>query len=147
MKGTGSRVDSVITLGRRLGELVAEENALLKARRPSALAALGAEKQRLTEAYEVEVSALKHDKDTLAALAPEVLAQLRATTGYFQDQLEEHRRLVQAARSITEKMLNQLAEHAGRRHKPVMNYGPNAVMAPAFQAATTAAPLTLDRVV
>ena len=72
---------------------------------------------------------------------------LRAATGYFQDQLEEHRRLVQAARVITEKMLNRVAEQAGRRDRPVMNYGRDAVMAPAFKTAAPAVPLALNQVI
>ena len=147
MTDTRASALAAASLGRRLGELVAEENGLLKSRRPAALGALDEEKRRLTDAYEIEVQALKGDPGALAALAPEVLAGLRAATGYFQDQLEEHRRLVQAARAITEKILNRVAEHAGRRDKPVMNYGRDAVMAPAFKSAVMAMPLTLDQVI
>ncbi len=142
-----TRALAATTLGRRLGDLVAEENALLRSRRPAALASSADEKQRLTEAYEIEVQALKAEPAALSALGKEPLARLRDATGYFQDQLEEHRRLVQAAKALTEKMLNQVAERAGRRDKPVMNYGRDAVMAPAFKAAATAVPLTLDQVI
>lgn len=147
MTDTRDRALAAASLGRRLGELVAEENELLKLRRPSELVASDEEKQRLTNAYEIEVQALKGDPTGLAALAPEILAGLRAATGYFQDQLEEHRRLVQAARVITEKLLNRVSEQAGRRDKPVMNYGRDAVMAPAFKSAMVAVPLALNRVV
>ena len=147
MTDTRDRALAAASLSRRLGELVAKENTLLKSRRPSALAALGDEKRRLTDAYETEIQALKSDPTGLAALGPEHLARLRAATGYFQDQLEEHRRLVQAARVITEKMLNRVAEQAGRRDRPVMNYGRDAVMAPAFKTAAPAVPLALNQVI
>ena len=141
------KIASMIEVARRLGDLVAEENAILKSRRPRELANHQDEKNRLTGAYERQLSDLKRDPELLRGMAPDVVSRLKAATRHFQVQLEEHRRIVQAAKSVTERMLNAITRHAGKGHKTVEAYDRGAVMRPVFAELRKATPLALDTVV
>ncbi len=134
-------------VAQRLGDLVAEENTILQERRPRDLAGQQDEKERLTNTYEGHVAALKSNPKLLEATAPEALSRLKEATRYFQGQLEEHRRIVQAAKSVTERMLNAITRNANQRHKTVEAYDRGAVMRPVFAAARQTTPLALNTVV
>jgi hypothetical protein len=142
-----TKIASMTEVTRRLGDLVAEENEILKSRRPRELANHQDEKNRLTSTYEQQLTDLKRDPGLLRGMAPDVLSSLKAATRHFQVQLEEHRRMVQAAKSVTERMLNAIVRNAGEGHKTVEAYDRGAVMRPAFAEPRRAMPLALDTVV
>ena len=75
------------------------------------------------------------------------LDRLKDATSYFQVQLEEHRRVVQAAKSVTERMLNAISESVNRGRRTVQAYDRAAVMRPVFSNAGPFAPLALNTVV
>ena len=144
---TPTPVSKLTDLARRLGDLVAKENDLLRQRRPGELGAFSDEKDRLTEAYERQVLNLKQNPKLLQANDAATLDRLKDATSYFQVQLEEHRRVVQAAKSVTERMLNAISESVNRGRRTVQAYDRAAVMGPVFGNARTFAPLALNTVV
>ncbi len=142
-----AKIAAMTEVARRLGDLVAEENEILKSRRPRELANHQEEKSRLTGAFELQLADLKRDPELLRGVAPEILSRLKAATRHFQAQLEEHRRIVQAAKSVTERMLQAITRNAGEGHKTVEAYDRGAIMRPVFAEPRRAMPLALDTVI
>lgn len=136
---------SLIALTRRLIEVITEENTLIKARRPLETTALVAEKGRLAAAYAEEMQAIRKRGGAGAIASAEDLRQLKADTGQFHALLEEHRRLIERARAITEGILKAVGEDIARQNRPAQGYGKNAVPVTARQALP--ATLTLNEVI
>lgn len=141
---TPTDIGSLIDTAHRLSDLVAEENAILKARRPRELAAHQEEKGRLTGTYERQLAALKSNPKLLQEAGPAALSRLKAAMRRFQMQLEEHRRIVQAAKSVTERMLKAISNSAVERRGAVRGYDEGAVIRPVVGAQRNSVPLTLD---
>ncbi len=140
-------VSSLTFLANKLGNLVAKENGILKARRAGEIAALRDEKERLTSAYENQFAELKRQPGALSEIAPDAIARLRAATSQFQVHLDEHRHLIQAAKSVTERMLETIARDAiGPSESPPI-YDRAAATRSVFGASTRALPLALNQVV
>jgi len=141
------RIDALIAVTERLGEVVSQENELLKARRPHELARWHAEKERLASAYERQMMSVHRDPAALKAAAAGRLDALRGATRRFQDALEEHRRLVQASKAVTERMLKSIAREVGQKRQPVENYNRAGVLRPAFDAKPQPLSLALNQVI
>lgn len=141
------QVDQLIAVTERLGEVVDEENNVLRERRPVDLARWRAEKERLTGAYERQMLAVRREPAALKAAPTERLDALRAVTKRFQDVLEEHRRLVQATKTVTERMLKAIARECGQQRPPVENYNRAGMLRPAFGAKPQPLSLALNQVV
>ena len=118
----GERIEQLLTLAGELTRLVQRENRHLTARRPAALALEREAKEHLTAAFERGMSGLKAEKQAMAAAAPGHLARLRQATAGLQEALVEHRRLVQAAKTVGERMLRAIAQELDLRQRPATIY-------------------------
>ncbi len=126
------KISAIIAMTDRLGEIVTEENRLLAARRSSEIGAHREEKARLSEAYEREMADLKANQSWLAASTAEDIARLKASNRSFHAILAKHRRVVLAAKTVTERMLRTIGEEIAKRQRPLKSYSQNATMTPAF---------------
>lgn len=141
-------IDGLTATTRRLGELVEQENALLKARKAHELARFQAEKERLAGTYERQMKVLGQNRGLLQQAPPGRVDALRQATKAFQTALAEHRRLVQATKAVTERMLKAIAREADARRRPVEGYTRAGTMRKAFPGSRAAvAPLALNQVI
>jgi len=122
------RIAEVIGVTEQLSRMVAEESELLRARRTQEIGARHQEKARLAELYRVELEALRAEPSWLEAAAPGEVDRLKAATRRFHDVLERNRRLVIAAKTVTERMFKTIGEEVAKRQRPVNGYDHGAVL-------------------
>lgn len=135
------RARQMLALTERLAELIETENAMMRARQPLPAGADADEKQRLVNAYRLEMARIKEDR-ALIAEAPEALrAALRAATARMQAALAEHELALGALKAVTEGLVQAMAEETARLRTGGGFYGANG--APAGQTGPT--PVTLNQ--
>ena len=140
-------LERLIDVTTRLGDVVEAENAALKSRKPGELARRQEEKEKLTGSYERCMVQLKRDRDALKGAEPEKLERLRGATRRFQELLEEHRRVVQSAKAVSERMLRAIVAEASQRRNPFEGYDAGATVRPAFAAGRPTVSLAINQVI
>ena len=140
-------LERLIDVTTRLGDVVEAENAALKSRKPGELARRQEEKEKLTGSYERCMVQLKRDRDALKGAEPEKLERLRGATRRFQELLEEHRRVVQSAQAVSERMLRAIVAEASQRRNPFEGYDAGATIRPAFAAGRPTVSLAVNQVI
>lgn len=143
----GEMLERLIDVTTRLGDLVEAENAALKARRTAELARRAEEKEKLTGAYERCMAQLKRSREGLKDAEPAALERLRGATRRFQELLEEHRRMVQSAKAVSERMLRAIVQEASQRRNPFEGYDAGATVRPAFAGARPTVSLAVNQVI
>ncbi len=127
-----STVTSITEITDRLANLLASENEILTERKPRELAVTLPEKELLTADYELKMIEIKKDPEFLERLAQEDMQRLRTATNRFQDALEDHRRLVQATKSVTERMIKSITDEVASQNQPNKGYNQEAIVDAAF---------------
>lgn len=79
------QVTVLMTLMRRLGQVMEHERAILHSLRVDVLPDIQEEKAALAEAYEIELSRLRCSPDVLASLDARVRSQLHEAMRAFQE--------------------------------------------------------------
>lgn len=128
------RVSSLVEITKRLGQVIQEETTLLKQRRPADLVALQAEKTQLGAAYEEELTIVGKNSDFLAKEAPNEMRELRGVVSHFRKTLDEHGRVLAAAKVVTERMVRNISEEVARKDRPEEGYSRYARRAPLSRA-------------
>lgn len=131
----------------RLGELLSRENKVLHQHKTFALTDSQSEKDQLTSAYEKELSHLRRDPSLLKRSDPELVDRLKSATHRFQEVLEEHRRLVQTAKSVTDRMVRTITEEVSKRDRPVDAYDASATVRPHVGKQAKPVSLALNQIV
>lgn len=121
-------VITLTLLTRRLTDVINQENALIKNRRPAEAKALIEEKSRLAAAYAREMDMVRRNGGVRAFATAEQLQELRSETAQFQKILDDHRRILERARALTEGMLKAVGDEVARRQQPAQGYGKNAAL-------------------
>jgi hypothetical protein len=140
-------LERLIDVTTRLGDVVEAENAALRGRKAGELARRQEEKEKLTGAYERCMAQVKRDREALKGAAPEKLEQLRGVSRRFQELLEEHRRTVQSAKAVSERMLRAIVAEASQRRNPFEGYDAGAAVRPAFAAGRPTVSLAVNQVI
>lgn len=140
-------LDRLVDVTTRLGDVVEAENAALKARKTAELARHHEEKEALTGSYERCMIQLKRNRDALKGAEPAKLERLRGATKRFQELLEEHRRVVQSAKAVSERMLRAVVAEASQRRNPFEGYDAGAAIRPAFAAGRPTVSLAVNQVI
>lgn len=121
-------VEKLVGITTRLGELIGHENGILVHRRPHELVTSQQEKERLVVDYEREMKELSLNPQTIGSTSAETLGRLKDATRRFQEVMEEHRRLVQSAKSVSDRMIKTITEEVSNRQSPVTGYTAKAEM-------------------
>jgi len=140
-------IDTLTDITTRLDDVMAKENQILINRRPHELAGYAAEKEALAMAYEHEMAELQANPHLLSRAEPDEIGRLRAATKRFQQVLEEHRRLVQTTKSVTDRMLKAITEEVSAKQRPVEGYDRTASMRTPFNRNQKPVSLALNQVV
>ncbi|HRP10624.1 MAG TPA: flagellar basal body protein [Terricaulis sp.] len=135
------RAEQLLLVTERLTELVIEETRRIDAREPPLDGALGDEKQRLANAYRLELARIKDDKSLIEGAPEPLLAKLRERTSHLQEMLATHEIALSAVKLITDGMVHALAEEVARQQGGEAQYGAQGALA----APSGPRPAVLDR--
>jgi hypothetical protein len=108
------QVTVLMTLMKRLGQVMDHERAVLRSMRLEALPEIQDEKEALAEAYEIELARLRCSPEILAALEPGVRSQLHEAMCAFQESVTANLNALLAAQSVVEKVLRSIADSLAR---------------------------------
>lgn len=132
----------LVTLMKRLGQIMDHERALLSSMRLDDLRELQEEKSALTDAYEIELQRLRKTPETFAALDGDVRRQIEDGMRRFQEAAQSNMLAISAAKTVVDKIVRNIAD-ALARHQKGPNYGPAG--AAAQQASGQVISIAFDR--
>jgi ABC-type antimicrobial peptide transport system ATPase subunit len=115
------QVTVLMTLMRRLVQVMDHERAILSSMRLDALPDLQDEKVALAEAYEIEVARLRCRPETLGGLDTHVRAQLHDAMCGFQESVAINLHALTAARDSVDRVLCNITESLARGAKTLTN--------------------------
>ena len=124
------QVTILMTLMKRLAQIMDHERALLRGMRLEALPELQDEKEALAEAYEIELSRLRCSPEVLASLEPGVRRQLHDSMRAFQETVTANLTALLAAQAAVEKVLRNIGDSLARSAAGI-TYGARGQGAPA----------------
>jgi hypothetical protein len=104
------QVTILMTLMKRLGQVMEHERAILRSLRVDVLPDIQEEKVALAEAYEIELSRLRCSPEVLAGLDPRVRSQLHEAMRAFQECAALNLNALRGAKASIEKILQSIAE-------------------------------------
>ncbi len=146
----GARLSRLTELVESLGEIVTRETELLATRHPRSLADTQSEKELLAAAYEYELRHLKADPGWVDGADPAAVGRLKQAVECFDAIMGQHARRLVTVKSISEGMIQAIAEEVQRKRQPVTGYDRNAMLGPVgnggYGIARTA-PLTLNQTI
>jgi hypothetical protein len=117
------RVEQLIALTERLTERIAAELAAFEARRPQDAAAGQDETHKLANLYRHESMRVKADPSLLAGAPAELRRRLVRATETFDSVLARHSRALEAAKTITEGLVQTIAREVAAARAPAAGYG------------------------
>lgn len=135
------RAEQLLLATERLTALVSEETRRIDAREPGLDGAEAEEKNRLANAYRLELARIKQDRSLIEGAAPETLSKLRLSTLQLQAALDAHDLALSAVKAVTEGLVQAIAEEVVRQRGGAAAYG--AAGAPVQPAGPN--PAILDR--
>jgi len=104
------QVTVLVTLMRRLGQVMDHERAILGTMRLDALPEIQEEKAALAEAYEIELGRLRRTPDVIAALDGGVRERLHEAMREFQDTVTANLNALVAAQSVIDRILRHIGD-------------------------------------
>ena len=104
----------LMTLMKRLGQIMDHERALLTSLRLEDLKELQEEKAALAEAYELELQRLRTTPETFAALDDGVREQIESAMRRFQDASQANLQALAAAQTVVDKVVRNSADGLAR---------------------------------
>ena len=116
------QVTVLMTLMRRLAQVMDHERAILRSMRLDALREIQEEKAALAEAYEIELGRLRRSPETLAVLEPLVRGRLEEAMRGFQETLSNNLNALLAAQSVVDKVLHNIGDSLAQSTQS-LNYG------------------------
>ncbi len=119
----------LLTLMKRLGQVMDHERALLRSMRLDDLNDIQEEKTVLVEAYEIEVARLRSAPETFAALDPSVRQQIEGAMRRFQEAATANKHALAAAHTVVERVIRNIADTLAHSQKS-QGYGPAIVKGP-----------------
>lgn len=135
------RAQQMLSLTERLTHVIESETQRIEARQSLPDGEAADEKSRLVNAYRLEMARIKDDR-TLIADAPDALrTQLRAATQQMQAALQDHERALEAVKTLTEGLVQAMAEEIVRIKTNAGAYGADG----SLTGASGPAPVALNR--
>ncbi len=125
-RDASDHVDQLVALTEQLSGLLAEQTRLFEARRPQDAAILTARSSELATLYRRESARLKADPRAIAGAPSAKRQRLVEATRAFDKVLARHGRSVHAAKTVTEGLIQAVAQEVARRRAPAAGYGPRA---------------------
>jgi hypothetical protein len=130
------RVEQLIAVTERLTALIAGETALIQRRAPLNDVE-GAEKQRLANAYRLELARIKQDPELIRDAPAALLERLKDETDRLHRALERHEIELGAVKLVAEGLVQAMAEDVARQRQGPQTYGSRGGLAPSAAPAST----------
>ncbi|MEZ5970181.1 MAG: hypothetical protein R3C31_00045 [Hyphomonadaceae bacterium] len=134
------RVEQLLLMTERLAALAAEDTRRIQAREPLVEAATD-EKNRLANAYRLELARIKQDSALIQAAPAALLDRLRLSTIALHKTLDAHELALNAVKVISEGLVHAMAEEVVRQRGSGANYSPSG----ALDTRVAPSPTVLDR--
>ena len=129
MSPTDANFTRVLAVTNELAALIEAENTLLIERRARELAGTEHQKAELSRTYQEELIALRRIPGAAQSASPEMRQELRKAGTRLNRALDEQRRRVLAARTVSERVLRAIMDEVAKVRSPVQAY--NRTAAPA----------------
>ena len=126
MNNSNVYVGQLVELIDHLGQAVNRETNLLTEKRPRDLEQFAEERERLTSAYQEEVMSIKSNPTLLQGASEDARIKLKLAMKEFHDLLNEHRRAVFAAKTVTQRLISSISREVSKRDRPVAGYNQHA---------------------
>ncbi len=120
------RVTQLADLTERLTDLIALEAQAFEQRRPQAAAAQIAETSRLANIYRHETARIRGNPGLLSASRVEDRLRLIRATEAFDAVLARQGRALEAAKAVTEGLVQAIANEVAQQRTRGVSYGPGA---------------------
>ncbi|WP_269716388.1 flagellar basal body protein [Caulobacter sp. NIBR2454] len=117
------RAEALVNLTQRLTELLAQQAQAFETRRPHEAADTIEESAKLANVYRFESARLKRDPSVMNGAPPALRAQLLRVTEAFDAVLARHGRALEAAKTITEGLVQAIAEEVASQRSATGGYG------------------------
>lgn len=114
----------LMTLMKRLGQVMDHERALLRSMRLDDLKELQDEKMALADAYEIELKRLRKAPETLAHLDTSVREQIEGGMRRFQEAASANFEALSAAQTIVERVIRNIADNVAAQNQKGRSYAP-----------------------
>jgi hypothetical protein len=128
------RVEQLLLMTERLEGLACEETRRIQAREP--LTHGMDEKNRLANAYRLELARIKQDPALIQGAPPHLLAQLRRSTLMLHEALAAHELALSAVKAVSEGLVHAMAEEVARQRGSGAAYSAQGALASSTPAAT-----------
>lgn len=135
------RVEQLILLSERLGALIAQEAERMEARAPLLEGAQAEEKNRLANAYRLELARVEQDPELIKTAPQFLLDALKKRTVALNQALARHQTALNAAKLVSEGLVQAMAEEVARQRSRSDNYTADG----ALNAPAGPRPAILDR--
>lgn len=135
------RAEQLLLMTERLAALASEDTRRIAARQPLLEGAEAEEKNRLANAYRLELARIKQDPALIQDAPPELLARLRKSTVVLHETLAAHELSLNAVKVVSEGMVQAMAEEVVRQRLSGSNYSPQG----ALEERNAPNPTVLDR--
>ena len=123
------RAEQLLIITNRLTALIGEEHRRMEARQPPLEGAEADERNRLANAYRLELSRIKLEPALLDGAPPALLTKLRAATAHFQQALLAHETALGALKTVSEGLVQAMAEEVTRQRGGASHYGAQGALA------------------
>ncbi|MBY0563447.1 MAG: flagellar basal body protein [Hyphomonadaceae bacterium] len=134
------RVEQLLLVTERLAALIGEETRRIEARQPPLDGADSEERNRLANAYRLELTRIKHEPDLIAGAPPQSLALLKTRTEALNAVLADHETALSAIKLVTEGLVQAMADEVARQRNAGQSYGSQGALEP-----RPLSPTVLDR--
>lgn len=124
------RAEQLVILTERLAVLVREETARIAAREATAPPDRVTEKERLANAYRLELARIKDDRSLIDSAPQKLLDQLKTNTLDLHEALAAHETALGAVKIVAEGLVQAMAEEINRQRTQARVYGANGAHAP-----------------
>lgn len=122
------RVEQLLLVTDRLTELIREESRRIEAREPPLDGAAAEERNRLANAYRLELGRIKQEPSLIAEAPPTQLDTLRAKTTALNAALAQHETALGAVKAVTEGLVQAMAEEVARQRGAMSRYGESGIL-------------------
>lgn len=117
------RAEQLLLITQRLAALIDAETARIEARQPPLEGAEAEEKNRLANAYRLELARVKQDRSLIEGADPTTLDQLRHSTVALHERLAAHEIALNAVKLVAEGLVQAMAEEVVRQRAGDVQYG------------------------
>ena len=122
----GQLVERMLSLSLELKEIVDLETSFLSACEPLRIIEVQERKTRLANAYAMDVQEVAFNKGLIDRVPAEKVVRLKSAMSDLRLSLNDNEAALNAAKSVSQRILKSVADHVGEKKAPALAYGRDA---------------------